>query len=395
VLRFSEPMEARSLTLGSAGPRRDPLRLAADGVPVPYRCFLDRTRHELTVMPTEPLPPGADVALELTTRVRDASGNPLDPASPRIVTFTTAAAGPSGAGRIVEAFEDREGLDPLGTTVRWNDPAEPGVLSGVLEPVALESGVPSDTAVVLDPRGGSFRILVPAAELGDEPRVLRALHLLAAPGPLPGEVLEPAVRLAAVPRGLTAVPSEAPAAWVPVTEGLRGAAPRGADGAILLPFRHPFVHDGSSALLVEFTWAGVAGNVILLAARAPEPRTLAWGSDPGPVSLRLSPTLRAEAMGERATARSRWLDAGVPLPSWQEPRARPHPDPARTCVEFQGAPPAADGRGPDEARATRWSADPLVLEGSRWVRFRVHFEPAPQGEPAPHLDDLTIPFVGR
>jgi hypothetical protein len=399
VLRFTEPMDVRSLTGESVGPRPLPLSLVSNGAEIPFRCFLDRTRTLLTVLPEGALPAGSPVAVELKDRVRDPAGNTLAAESPRRVSFRTAevpAPGPA-AGRIVEAFEDRARMDILGTTVRWNDPAERGALTGVLETLLLESGARGDSAMSLDPRGGSFRIHVPAAELGDEVRTLKGLHLLAAPGGLPGEVLEPRVRVAAAP----ALPvAEALAAeglaWQDATEGLRGAVPRASDGALVLPFRHPFAYPGSGALLVEVTWKGVAGTVILKATRHAEPRCLLQEVVPEPAAVRTAPVLRFEAVGERLVARSIWIDSGAVAPSWLEPRVRPAADPARVRLQVQAAPPGPDGTAPDVARATPWTAEAPLLEGMRWIRFRVLFEPGTDPlAPSPAVDDLTLPFVAR
>ena len=402
VLRFSEPMDARALNGGSRDPRRAPLALTADGADLPYRCFLDRERRELTVLPESPFPAGSEVVLLLAARVRDAGGNGLARSSPRRVAFTVAVDAPSGgAGRLVEAFEDRERLDPLGTTVRWNDPAEPGVLSGILEPRVLpiggggEFGAGGDAAILLDPRGGSFRMLVTAAELGDEARVLKGLLLASAPGGLPGELLEPRVRVAPLPALLLAGAGDDDAPWQGVTEGLRGASPRGADGVLALPFRHPVAVCGAEGILVEVSWAGVAGTMILRAARHEEPRCLLYGPGPDPAVLRTAPVLGLEAVGDRAAARSAWMDAGVPAPSWQEPRVRPAAYPARAAIQLQGAPALPDGSGPDASRATGWTADPTALDGLRWIRFRVLFSEGGPGAPAASVDEIALPFVGR
>ncbi len=408
VLLFSEPMDARSLgaaawaaaARGAAAgdPDRAPVLVSAGGTPVPCRGWLDRTRTELTVLPGVPLPAGTEVEVRLTDLVRDASGNPLAEGTSRRIAFTTAAAAPvDGSGRIVEAFEDRARLDPLGTTVRWDDPASPGVLSGVLEPVALEVGPGGDSALLLDPRGGYFRMRVTAADLGDEARVLKGLQLLAAPGSAPGEILEPAVRVA-VPGGpFPADPADADGLpWQEVTEGLRGATARGAEGTFSLPFRHPVSYPGAGSLglLVEVSWKGIAGRVILRAARHEDLRCWLYGAGFEPAVLRTAPVLRVETVGARAVARSRWMDAGGAA-SWQEARVRPAQDPGRVALQLQGAPAAADGAGPDLSRATAWTQDPAALEGMRWVRFRATF---PDGEPGALpaiIDDIVLPFVAR
>jgi hypothetical protein len=397
TLVFSEPMDARALDWDARSARPAPLRLSADGGEVPFRCFLDRARRVLTVLPEVAFAPGAAVTLEIGGRTRDQAGNPLAAEPPREVYFRVAAAAPAAPspGRVVEAFEDRDLMDPLGTTVRWNDPAERGVLSGVLETAVLAAGAEGEPgALLLDPRGGSFRVLVPAAELGDEPRTLKGLQLPAAPGSVSGEILEPRVRVASV-TPLLQWPEEPGAAWREATEGLRGAIERGADGAFPVPFRHPVPLAGGEALLVEVSWTGVAGSVILRAARHPETRCLLSGASADPRPMRTAPVLRLESVGRSAVARSRWIDSGAASPSWQEPRARPAGDAGRVRILLQGAPPATDRDGPDSGRASPWTADPSALEGMRWVRFRVVFEEPGTASPPAALDDLTIPFLAR
>lgn len=391
VVRFSEAMDVRVLTFAARGGEPDlPLALEQDGGPVPFRAFLDRGRRVLTVLPEVPFAPGAAVALRLGDRVRDAAGNGLDPATIRELRFTTAAVGAT-AGRLVEEFEGAERMDPLGTTVRWDAPASPGVLEGVLEPAAIETGAGAqEGALLLDPRGGTMRVFVPAAELGDEERTLKGLHLVAAPGGLPGELLEPRVRVAVSP-GLLPAAGEPEPAWTDATGALRGASARGPDGVLALPFQRSTAWRGGPGLLVEVSWKGVAGSVVLRAGLHDATRTLLQGADPVPTSLRLAPLLRLEAVGERAVARSRWMDGGADAPSWQEPRLRPAPSPGSCRVELQAAPPLEDGSGPDAARATAWSADATTLEGLRWVRFRVIFE----GPETAVVDELALPFLAR
>jgi hypothetical protein len=401
VLLFSEPMDARAFSAAAWGaaagdPGRSPVLVASGGAPIPCRGWLDRTRTELTVLPEVPFPAGTEVEVRLTDRVRDASGNPLAGDAPRRIVFTTAGAAPvDGSGRIVEAFEDRAQLDPLGTTVRWNDPATPGVLSGVLEPAAIEVGAGGDSALLLDPRGGSFRMRVTTGDLGDEARVLKGLQLLAAPGSAPGEILEPAVRVA-VPGGpFPADPADADGLpWQEVTEGLRGATAKGAEGTFSLPFRHPVAYSGSAGILVEVSWKGVAGRVILRAARHEDLRCWLYGAGFEPAVLRTAPVLRVEAVGVRAVARSRWMDAGRPA-SWQEPRVRPTQDPGRVTLQLQGAPGSAEGPGPDLSRATGWTQDPAALDGMRWVRFRATFPDGEPGAPAAVIDEIALPFAAR
>jgi hypothetical protein len=391
AVRFSEPMDVRALTLAAAGGEEGlAATLLVDSLPVAFRSHLDRDRRLLTVLPASPFPPGARVVLSLGERARDAAGNALDPASPRQLAFAVAPR-PAARGRVVEAFEDAGFLDPLGTTVRWNDPASPGVLEGVIEPRALESGAGvAESALLLDPRGGTLRTFVPAADLGDEARVLKGLVLVPAPGGTTGELLEPRVRVAEASSLLAGGP-EGEFAWVDATGPLRGVSPRGPDGVLALPFRHPFAWKGGAGVAVEVSWSGVAGSVVLRAGSHDSPRTLLQGVEPLPAALRLAPILRLEAVGERAVARSAWRDSGAAAPSWQEPRVEPAAAPGACRVEFQGAPGGADGASPDPSRASAWTQDPAALEGLRWVRFRVLFEGA---EPAA-IDELTIPFVGR
>ncbi len=401
VLRFSEAMDARAFVPSSwdAAARaagRAPVEIACGGTALPCRGWLDRTRTELTVLPEAPFPAGAAVQVLLSERLRDAAGNTLAADAPRSVSFTTAGEAPAdGSGWLVEAFEDRARLDPLGTTVRWNDPASPGVLAGVVEPVALESGTGGDAALLLDPRGGSFRAWIAAAEVGDEARVLKGVQLLAAPGSLPGEILEPSVRVA-LPEGpgLPAFLDADGTAWQEVTEGLRGASAKGAEGVFSLPFRHPVGCSGATGFLVEVSWKGIAGRVILRAAHHEELRCWLCGGDFEPVVLRTAPVLRVETVGARPVARSRWMDAGRPA-SWQEPRVRPGTDPGRVVLQLQGAPAAADGAGPDPARATAWTQDPAALEGMRWVRFRATFPEGEPGVPPAVVDEIALPFVAR
>ncbi|HEU4395688.1 MAG TPA: Ig-like domain-containing protein [Planctomycetota bacterium] len=394
VIRFSEPMDVRVLTFASRGGEEDlPVRLEGDGGAVPFRAFLDRGRRALTILPEVPFPAGAAVVLRLEDRIRDAAGNALDAATVRELRFTAAAGGES-AGRIVEEFEGRDRMDPLGTTVRWDDPASPGVLEGVIEPLPIEAGAgTNEGALLLDPRGGTMRAFFPAAELGDEERTLKGLHLLVAQGGLAGEVLEPRVRVAAA-AGLLPAPGDPEPAWIDATGALRAASPRGPDGAIPLPFQKPTAWRGGPGLLIEVSWKGVAGTVVLRAGLHDAPRTLLQGVDPAPTALRLAPLVRLDAVGHRAVARSRWTDSGTDAPTWQEPRLRPAAAPGACRVELQGAPAAADGSGPDTARATAWSQDPAAIEGMRWARFRVVFEGEPEVAPAA-VDELTIPFVGR
>jgi hypothetical protein len=391
VIRFSEAMEVRALTFAAPdGGEGRAVELRADEAPVPFRAFLDRERRSLTVLPDLPFPPGARVAVVLGDRVRDAAGNPLDPASPRTLRFT-AAPRPAALGRVVESFEDGDHLDPLGTTVRWNDPASPGVLEGVIEPRAIETGLGNgEGSLLLDPRGGTLRTFIPAAELGDEARTLKGLLLVPASGAVPGELLEPRVRVAPAASLLAAAP-EGEFAWVDATGSLRGVSPRGPDGLLAIPFRHPFPWKPGTGLAVEVSWAGVAGTILLRAGLLETPRTLLQGAEPAPAALRLSPVLRLDAVGERAAARSAWRDAGAAAPSWQEPRLRPAVAAGALRVELQGAPESPDGGGPDASRATPWTQDPAALEGLRWARFRVLFEGA---DPAA-IDELTLPFVGR
>lgn len=389
VLRFSEAMDPRGLAVESRGSPWEAVRLEADGRPVPFRSFLDRERRELTLLPAAGLPPSAAVAVELTDRARDASGNRLSPDSPRRIEFRTGPAG-DGSGRVVEAFEDDRAVDPLGTTVRWNHPSEPGVLSGVLEPRVLATGVGGEeSAIRLDPVGGSLRFLVPAEELGDEPRVLRGLHLALAPGAVSGEILEPRVRAAALPPG-PASPSEGPeeSAWQELADGIRGGPARGPGGSIPLVFRHPCRHDGATTLVFELSWTGTAGTVYLRASRNDDARSLLQG-----VPLRVSPVVRFDAVGERPVARSLWFAAEGASPAWQEPLLLPSA--AGAAVRLQGAPDAADGSGPDVDRASAWTDDPAALAGLRWIRFRVLFaDPAPGAVPAA-IDRIDLPWAGR
>jgi hypothetical protein len=396
LVRFTEAMDVRSFDEGAGTPGRGTIRVLADGEPVPVRAWLDRTRTELTLQPEFPFPPAASVEVVLTDRVRDAGGNPLQAGTPRRISFSTAAVAPGDdAGRTVETFEDRSRLDPLGTTVRWGDPSAPGVLCGAVEAGTLDVGTGGDAALLLDPRGGAFRVLATPAELGDEGRVLKGLLLLAAPGSLPGELLEPAVRVAPMTALLPADPREMDALpWMEATEDLGGATARGSDGSIALPFRHPVPYSGAGSVLVEVSWKGTAGTILLRAARHAEPRCVLSAVDLEPAVLRIAPVLRLESVGNRAAARSLWMDAGAPV-SWGEPRVRPVQDPARTTLRFQGAPGLPDGSGPDLARATAWTEDPVLLEGMRWIRFRAHFPAgAPLAAPAV-IDEISLPFTRR
>jgi hypothetical protein len=406
VLRFSEPMDARAFSAasrsqGSTGEVASPVLVTAAGSPVACRAWLDRSRTELTVLPEIPFPPGADVEIEITDRVRDANGNRLGPSSTRRLSFSTAeVAAADGAGRLVEAFEDRDRLDPLGTTVRWDDPAARGVLAGVVEPVALEVGAAEpgesiDAALLLDPRGGSLRLLLTPADLGGEPRVLKGLQVFAAPGSAPGEILEPAVRLA--PAAGIVPPDLADAddlPWQTATEALRGATARGAEGAFSLPFRHPVAWTGTGAMLVEVSWRGIAGRVILRAARHEDFRCATTAAGLEPALLRTAPVLRVETVGERAVARSRWMDAGRPA-SWLEPRVRPAPDASRAVIQVQGAPSLPRGAAPDPGRATPWTQDPSALEGMQWIRFRVLFPDGEPGSPPAAIDEIAMPFAAK
>jgi len=404
VLRFSEPMDARVLAAAlRAAPGGDPVRVSSGGVSLPCRAWFDRSRRELTVLPESPLPTGARVEVLLTDRLRDANGNPLAAGSPGRIAFLTAEDPPAdGAGRLVEAFEDRARLDPLGTTVRWDDPSARGVLAGVVEPSALPvgggdagAGTAGDAALLLDPRGGSFRLLVTPADLGGEPRVLKGIQLLAAPGPAPGELLEPAVRVAPLGGFFLPDPSWADdLAWQAVTEDLPGATARGPEGVFSLPFRHPVAWTGVSALLVEVSWRGVAGKVILRAARNEDFRCILSAAGLEPAVLRTAPVLRVETVGERAVARSRWMDAGRPV-AWLEPRVRPAQEGSRATLLLQGAPQADRAPGPDLARATAWTEDPSLLDGMRWVRFQVVFPGADPGAAPVTIDEIALPYTAR
>ncbi len=395
VLRFSEAMDPRTLSFESRGSPWEAARLEADGRPVPFRSFLDRARRELTLLPAGGLPPSSSVAVEIADRARDSTGNRLSPGSVHRVEFRTGPAG-DGSGRLVEAFEDARALDPLGTTVRWNHPAEPGVLSGVLEPRALETGLGAEERVLrLDPLGGSLLFLVSAEELGDEPRVLRTLHLALAPGAVSGEILEPRVRAAAAVPFAWEEMGSGPGPWMDLAEGIRGGPVRGPGGAIPLVFRHPCRHDGATALLFELSWKATAGEVFLRASRQEETRCLLRGAGPEAAALRVSPLVRFDAVGERAVARSLWLEAEASVPSWQEPVLLPPEGGGGAAVRLQGAPDGADGSGPDPARATPWTEDPAALAGMRWIRFRVLFgEPGP-GEAPAALDRIDLPHAGR
>jgi hypothetical protein len=389
-LRFSEAMDVRALSIDSRGSPWDPVRVEAGGEALPYRAFLDRSRTGLTLLPLGGLPPETEVTVELGDRVRDASGNRLDRDSVRTVRFATGPAGPGGL--LVEAFEDGRRLDPLGTTVRWNHHSEPGVLSGVLESLVLETGAGGEErALLLDQTGGTLRVFVPASELGDEPRVLKALHLVAAPGSAGGEILAPRLRVAPVEGPAVGAlgdvdPLDAvdPEAWQEMAGETVRCNVRG--GVYAIVFRHPLIHDGVSGLAVEFSWSGTRGSVILRATRDESPTVSISG--PGPVrpGYRLAPVLRVGCVGARAVARSRWMDAGTASPSWLTPV--PSPAPAGASVRLQGAPAGPDG-GPDLLRASDWTDDPAALEGMRWIRFRVVF-----GSPAA-LDRLDLPFVAR
>ena len=396
TLRFSEPMDVRAFEDGGGVPERGTVRVRVDGAAVRFRCWLDRTRTELTLLPEFPFPSSVPVEVVLADRVRDAGGNPLAAASPRRIEFATAAAAPAdGSGRIVETFEDRARLDPLGTTVRWNDAAVPGVLCGAVEPGILDVGTGGDAVLLLDPRGGTLRVLATAADLGDEGRILKGLQLLAAPGSAPGEILEPAVRVVPAGPSLPGPAEEVDALpWAEATEDLSGATARGTDGALCLPFRHPVAWSGAGSLLVEVSWKGTAGTVLLRAVRRAEACCTLAGAGLVPAVLKVAPVLRLEAVGRRAAARSAWIDAGAPA-TWLEPRLRPGCDPTRMSVHFQGAPGLADGTGPDAARATAWTDDRALLEGSRWIRFRVLFADAGPVAPPAVVDEITLPFVAR
>ncbi len=386
VLRFSEPMDPRALNQEGRGSPFDAVILEADGRVIPFHGFLDRTRTELTLLPMGGLPPWAEVRVDLGARVRDAGGNPLDLASPREILFTTGAAGTGGL--LVEAFEDEGNLDPFGTTVRWNHPADSGVLSPVMEPRTFEAAPAGEIrSLRLDPRGGTLLLVVPCTDLGDEPRILTALHLVAAAGTAGGEILEPRLRVAAGP-ALRLWEGVDPAAWRPAAELPSAGLARG--GVVPLPFRHPVRHDGASDLALELTWSGTTGTVNLRAVRCEELGVFVLGPGPEAAGFRLCPVVRLEGVGTRAVARSRWLDSGAETPSWLPPV--PLPRAPGTVVRLQGAP--SDGRGlPDAAAATEWTEDPAALLGMRWIRFRVLFDPGARPEAA--LDRLDLPFVAK
>jgi len=378
------------------------LRILAGGREVSFRVVLDRRREVATLIPEGGLPPGVSVRVELGPAVADVAGNPLAADSPRAVAFDTAeedVAGP--AAPVAWVFEEFEGdacLDRRGTTVPWADPASPGVLVGLAAALPLEvrSG-PRGHPFALDPRGGRIQVLLPAEDLGEEPRALTAVVLLGAPDAWRGEVLDPEVRLG--PAAGTPGPEgdlNFLAPPVLVAEGPRAVAARGPEHEFALPFRRPYAYDGRTDLLLEVSFAGVAGGgVVLQGSGAGGPRSVVLGRvAPAGAVHAGAPDLRVVGVGERAVARSNWIDSGADAPSWGVPRLRPPAYRAPPLVELQGAPAREDGRGPDPDRRSRWTTNPAEIEGMRWVRFRVLFEfPNPVSPDV--VDDLAIPFSPR
>jgi hypothetical protein len=63
----------------------------------------------------------------------------------------------------------------------------------------------------------------------------------------------------------------------------------------------------------------------------------------------------------------------------------------RVLVEYQTAPPGADGR-PDLFLASAWVPDPAQLPPWRYARFRVRFEGAAWEGAAPHVDRIALRY---
>ncbi len=394
-LVFSEPLDPLSVGPGEVPLGRGGVRVLADGRPLPMAAHLDRHRSTLTLLAgagDAGLPGAAEVVVEIGPRLRDRDGNRLDAESPRTVRFRTAPRHMTSPvrGHFVESFDDDLAADPLATTAAWADPAHPGVLRGAPAPRSLEvtaAGVPRP--LPLDPGGGVVRLPVLAVDLGPEPRYLTSLHVRGMAGPGAGELLGVRVRLA--PLALLASPwgdAGDGSGWRVVVAGEGLVAPVGPEHLYSFPFLQEFRHDGLTDLVVEISWSGVTGPVLLAGHGRERPGGGAGGAAP-PL-----PDLRFDGIGERAVAQSRWFDAGGDGVTWLAPRAGPSAGAGGVRVEVQAAPASEAHGGPDADRASPWVSGGEQTTAGRWVRFRVLFDD-PGAAPPALVDDVVLPFLRR
>ncbi|MHC4472644.1 MAG: Ig-like domain-containing domain [Planctomycetota bacterium] len=389
-IRFSEPVEPRSVTLGTT------LAITAleDETPISGRVIHDRRAEVFTFFPEMATHP-TGVRVVLTPGILDLAGNPLrvDGREETIFHLPESPLAPS-MGEITEDFATTRMMDPSGTTALWNAPGSPGVLSGAQGATTmLLTGDPAATETHLAAGGERLviRMLVTRDELGP-PRKLTSLLWVPA-----------AVLVASEYRGITVslVPTtrerldESGVDRQPVVvldQEVWRVDPSRAE-LLAVPFSRWFAYDGETNLIIEIR-VGAGTHTNFFRARHSRPGTsiVRRGGKAEP----LRPEVGFKSVSMEPTATSRFFDTGSDAPEYFEPVVHPAAMPrgVTMTLEFQGAMgPSSPGKtgGPDSPLSD-WVEDVTLLSGFRHLRFRVTFRGRSVTGEEPALDDLVIPF---
>lgn len=387
TLHFSEPISHRPVRRGRG------VALRVDGRSWDAVLRLSRDRRALVVRPAQPLPPNAEITLDLDAGILDSAGNPF--VGDVRLEYRTRA---DSLHELTEDFEGADMADPGATNCRWAEPSWPGELVWGAGSLAVgdeslsgpRSALPLGTEV-------TFHVVYPADQLPPQ-GFASGLRLEFEGGETPGGVVSVHVRA-----GPTFLEQSDPtfagneqvsalATVARVEDGLDVEADADDDGGGVaeIPFDRPLMLQSGSGLLVEVDLV-LAEGVRLSAVADPEGRALVLGHAARDGAL---PVARLLVTGGRAQARSLWYDSASWAPDWHSAvvEATGVAAGARLIVEFQTAPGDGQGR-PDAAQADRWVQDLADALPLRFVRYRVRFEGAVAQDDLPRVDRIVLPYV--
>lgn len=380
-LRFDEPLAAGAVASGDAA------TLRVGGSVTPARLTLSGDGRKIVVHPQTPLPPGRSVSVEVHDCVLDAAGNPLDPQSPRTVSFRTRD---TFTHQLTEEFVDAANSDLRATSCGWDDLESPGYLTargGTIlvgpEPAPQAEDLGEDSA-------WHFQIVVAGDEVPSG--IASALRLEFTSIPLGAHVLKATVDGGATELELrepTFDTNRAAANLRPLCELLEPVEiveDAAGGGAAEIVFDEPLRLEAGVGILLDVRVEASPGSRL---AAYPDTalRCLAEGC------AGLAPAAALVVTPAAAQARSTWYDSGVAVPGWGActiVRADTETGVA-VVTEFQSAPPDAHGL-PDVSRSSPWERDLARLPAYRFVRFRLRFEGTPEGGYPPRIERMVLPF---
>lgn len=388
-LVFSEPVDPLTVGPGTVAVRDD-----ADG-----RLFAGRYIHDRSAVTFRFLPDPArrPLALRVTLEpgIRDLAGNALGSDEPveRVLVLPPVHLS-TLMGEIVEDFTTDEMLVAEGTTALWNDPSAPGALLGRPTHSILRLATPNDDetlSVPLGPGPVRIRMVITSAELG-EARELTGLAWKPAGSWVAAARYESVfARITPTRRNTPDEPGVDLGPSITVIDRTPYDIDAGGRDLLALPFARSYTFDGRSNLLLDLRiGAGDRTNFLRVGSETDGSSSIT--SAAGTSSLR--PYLAIRGFSMEPGALSRFYDSGSDSPQYFEPVVSPSVVPHGVTMDlfFQGA-RILDADGiPSAGGLSEWTDDAALLDGYRYLRFRVRFRGLSFTGDEPLIDDLRIPF---